>query len=161
MKKLLLSLIVMVGLVGMVRASMDGDLNLFSSTTGIVGMNATGVKLQFNPGLTVEIIEFGVSLSSGMTKDDAFTMTADKVPTVGGSSYAGFIGTMTIGVSIATQTTPGSVIASRPIEKKILRPGEGMNLNVTDACAFTAGVPYILYRYVPYRDRSSVYAVTQ
>lgn len=121
----------------------------------------------FTPTFPVEIFEFGMIVTTGLTASDNMALALDKRPTAGVDSGrtvgSGDLGTLTIAAANSGACGAGDIIISRPASGPFtLHPGQQAVLNVTATCAAGTGLPFINYRLLPSQDRAStiVNAVT-
>ena len=128
------------------------EKEVFSSqnlTTGDVGT--------FTPTVPVEIVEFGVVVTTAFAASDNFILAADRRITAGSDTGRGDgdAGTLTIAAASTAAVVAGDVVISRPATKLLVYPGQQVVLEVTNGNASGVGLPFINYRYVATADRAS------
>lgn len=121
----------------------------------------------FTPTFPVEIYEFGMVMTAGLTASDNVILALDKRPTAGTDTGrtvgVADLGTLTIAAASSGAVAAGDIMISRPASGPfILYPGQQAVLNVTNSCTAGTGLPFINYRLLPAIDRAStiVNAVT-
>jgi len=125
-------------------------------------MNSTADVVTLTPGTPIEIVEFGVIVTTALvdTSGTGFILTCDLRPTAGTDTGrtigGGNLGTGTFTHAQAILGVAGVVLVSRPlpnttgVSARIVQPGQQAILRLNAAVA-TSGValPFINYRPIP------------
>lgn len=132
-------------------------------TATLADASATGDKLTFTPAMPVEIVEFGIIVTTALVDAaGGLVLKADVRPTAGSdtSRTDGTAGTMTL-TSTQANRSAGQVVRSRPASPLTVLPGQQVILELTTAVDSGAGIAFIVFREKPqYRDAAESAVVT-
>lgn len=131
-------------------------------TATLSDASATGDKLTFTPAKAVEIVGFGIIVTTALVDAaDGLVMKADIRPTAGSDSGRGDgdAGTMTLTAAQASKAA-GKVVRSRPTGPVVVYPGQQVVLELTTAIDSGAGIAFIEFRDAPKADQSNETVVT-
>lgn len=124
-------------------------------------LNSTADIFTFSPSFPVDIFEFGVILTTGLTASDNLIIKADVRPTAGSDTDRGDgdAGTLTIAAGDSAAAGTGDIVISRPASPARVVPGQQVVLEVTNANTAGVGLPFINFREAYKSDASTVNAV--
>lgn len=120
------------------------DYEFENSGGTAVSLTSTGDKFVFTPNVPIDIVEWGVVLTTAL---DATlrTIALDKRVTAGSDSgRVNAVGTTTISGSAAV--VAGKQLYARPTSPVQINPGEQAVIEVTDAAVAGAGVFYVKFQ---------------
>jgi hypothetical protein len=132
-------------------------------TATLSDASATGDKLTFTPAKAVEVVGFGIIVTTALADAaDGLVLKADIRPTAGSDSSRGDgdAGTLTLTQAQADGKAAGKVVRCRPTSHAVVYPGQQVVLDLTTAVDSGAGIAFIEFREAFKGDQSNETVVT-